>query len=174
MELYGEFDLTACLTPFATLSYVEGRDHTRNGDFATQGANPDSPSTRVAGLPRGWFSGVTGAAEEPLPGIFPLESRLGVRFHPSGDASAWGIELSARIVERQDRVATSLLESPTGGFTTWDARGYWLPRKNLLIVAGVENFTDRNYREHLDFRSQNGIQVFQPGINFYGGCELTF
>jgi outer membrane receptor protein involved in Fe transport len=173
-ELYSECDLTDWLTPFGTLSYVEGRDRTRNGDFATAPAAPGVPSSRVLGLPRGANSGIAGGDEEPLPGISPLESRLGVRLHPAGDLSQWCIELAARLVARQDRVATSLLETPTPAFTVWDVRGYWRPRERLLLVAGIENFTDQNYREHLDFRAANGIQVFQPGANLYTGCEWIY
>lgn len=175
-EAYGECDVTDWLTPFATLSYVEGRDQTRHGDFATKPATIVSPSERVAGLPRGFFNDPfnPGEAEEPLPSIYPLVSRVGFRLHPRDDTSRWSVELAARMVARQDRVATSLLESPTPGFTTWDLRGYWRPRQDLLVIAGVENFTDRQYREHLDFRAPNGIQVFQPGVNFYTGCELTY
>ena len=64
-------------------------------------------------------------AEEPLPSIVPLESRLGLRLHRAADAPRWGVELAARMVDAQDRVATSLLETPTPGFTVWDVRGYW-------------------------------------------------
>jgi outer membrane receptor protein involved in Fe transport len=173
-EAYAEFDVNAWLTPFATLSYVEGRDRTRNGDFATKPASPGSPSERVPGLPRGYYSGITGAAEEPLPSIVPLESRLGLQIHEPVSAPRWSLELSARLVERQDRVATSLLETRTPGFTVWDLRSYWQATDQFLLVAGVENFTDRNYREHLNFRSQSGIQVFQPGINFYFGGQWLY
>ncbi|NOX53026.1 MAG: TonB-dependent receptor [Planctomycetes bacterium] len=173
-ELYGEYDLADFLTTFATLQYVEGRDHTRNGEFATQRAAPGSPSTRVYGLPRGFFSGIAGGKEEPLPNIVPLESRLGVRLHDPGEGRRWSVELAARIVDNQDRVASSLLETPTPGFTTWDVRGYWRVNDSLLLVAGVENFTDKNYREHLDYRSRSGLAVYQPGANFYFGSELTY
>jgi outer membrane receptor protein involved in Fe transport len=93
-----------------------------------------------------------------------------------GDAppDRWGIELSARIVDHQSRVAASLLETTTPGFTVWDMRTFWRPRSNMLLVGGVENFTDKNYREHLDFRSFDGISMFQPGVNFYAGGEVTY
>lgn len=152
-ELYGEFDLTSYLTPFATLSYVEGRDHSRDN----RGILP-------------------GSREEPLPMISPLESRLGIRLHEAvcepDENPGWGVELSARMVDEQDRVASSLLEQQTGGFTVWDLRGYLQARENLLLVAGVENFGDRNYREHLDLLTGHG--VLRPGINFYFGGELTY
>ncbi len=174
-EAWGEYDVTSCLTPFATLSYVDARDRTRNGEFATKPATSGSPSVRTPGLPRGWYGGVAGADQEPLPGILPLESRVGVRLHAAEDAAQWGVEVLARLVYGQYRVATSLLELPTPGFATWDLRTYWRPRERLLLVAGVENLTNRTYREHLNFISQNQlVQVFQPGVNFYSGCELSY
>jgi len=174
VELHAEYDWTDRLTPFATLQYIDGRDRTRNGYFATRPVSPGSPSQRVIGLPRGFFSGITGASNEPLPGIPPLESRVGVRLHDASPDERWAVELYARIVNDQDQVARSLLETPTPGFTTWDVRGYWQASDHLLLVAGVENFTDKNYREHFDFRAENGIAVFQPGVNFYFGAESTY
>jgi len=173
-ELYGEFDLNDWLRPFAALSYVDGRDRTRNGRFATDPSAPGRPSTRQPGLPRGASSGIAGAEQEPLPGISPLESWLGLRLHQPADAPRWSLELSARLVNRQERVATSLFETPTPGFTVWNIRGYWRATDQLLLIAGVENFGNRTYREHLDFRSPSGIQMFQPGANFYCGGEVTY
>jgi len=180
-ELYAEYDASAWISMFGTMSYVEGRDRSRNGDFATQepvfNSTMDSTGlTQVAGQPRGSFSGVAGADKEPLPNIGPLDARVGIRLHQAGRDPNWGVELSARIVDNQDRVATSLLESETPGFTIWDVRGYFRPRRGVLMVAGVENFTDKQYREYLDFRPQNAgaLTVYQPGVNFYFGTELTY
>lgn len=171
-----ECDLTDWLTPFGTLQYVEGDDRTRNGSFATRQSNPPlgQPSVQVPGLPRGDFSGVAGQAREPLPSILPWESRLGARVGPHDVDQPWGVEVYARVVDNQNRVAASLLESTTPGFTVWDARAFWGPREGVLLTAGVENFTDKTYREHLDFRSTNGIQVLRPGVNFYFGGELSY
>ncbi len=173
-ELAGELDATDWLTPFGTLRYVEGWDLTRDGSFATRPASFGSPSQRIPGLPRGFFGGVAGNSEEPLPGIIPMESRLGIRVHQPGREHRWGVELSAHVVNGQQRVAASLLELPTPGFTTWDVRTFWRSGDSLLLVAGVENFGDRNYREHLDFRNQSGIGMYQPGTNFYFGSELMY
>ena len=178
-EWYAEVDVTGRLTPFATMEYVRGTDEDRDGDFDTVPAEPGMASSRNYGLARGTDSGVSGADSEPLPGILPLEARVGIRLHAfrSGQQDAdepWSIELSTRLVDEQHRVAESLLESTSPGFTVWDVRGYWRPRPNFTLVGGVENFTDRNYREHLDFRSPNGLSVLQPGINFYSGAELTY
>lgn len=171
-----EYDLNEWWTPFATVKYVQGEDHTRNGKFATRQASPGVPSAQVPGLPRGFFSGVTGNADEPLPSISPLESRLGIRFHQPGSEPNWGVELSARVADEQTRVAASLLETPTAGFTEYDLRTFWRPQKDLLIVSGVENFTNKQYRDHLDFRSENplALSTFQPGANFYVGAEWTY
>lgn len=173
-EAFAECNLLRWLTPFATVQYVEGTDHTRNGDHATQRATGGIASVKVAGLPRGFFSGVAGGAEEPLPGILPLQSRVGIRIHEPVDQPGWLIEFSGRIVDNQDRVAASLLESPTPGFTVWDVRGKWQAKEGVLLIAGAENLGDRTFREHLDFRAPNGIQMFQPGANFYVGTELVY
>jgi outer membrane receptor protein involved in Fe transport len=153
-EAYGAYDWNDWLTAFGTLCYVEGRDQTRGirGVF-------DTPFFNYA-------------PQEPLPGIAPLESRLGVRLHATEEDPPWGLELSARIVDNQDRVASSLFEEQTPGFTTCDVRGYWQATDHLLLVAGVENLTDKQYREHLDLRT--GYGVYQPGRSFYFGSELQY
>jgi iron complex outermembrane recepter protein len=164
------------LTPFVTVRYVDGRDRTRNGNFATQSGDDFTVSNKVRNLRRGFFSGILGADAEPLPGIAPLETRIGTRLRNDVKDERWNIELAARIVDNQDRVATSLLENPTAGFTVWDLRGTWRPLKkhDVTLVSGVENFTDKQYREHLDFRSLNGVSVFQPGANFYFGADVAY
>jgi hypothetical protein len=174
VEMLLEYEATDKLTAFATLKYVEGRDHTRNGHFATRRATPGIPSQRVPGLPRGAFSGVVGPAVEPLPSILPLESRVGVRLHEAIEQPRWNVEFSLRLVDDQHRVAASLMETPTPGFVTSDLRGFCQATDKLLLLAGVENIGDRAYREHLDFRAPNGRQVLRSGVNFYFGTELTY
>lgn len=172
-----EYDFSQWFSTFATMSYVEAEDRSRNGSFATEpfsGAGlPIVPSRRRQGLSRGTF-GRVGDPSEALAGISPLETRLGWRLQDPGVESRWGAELSARVVNDQDRVASSLLESPTDGFTTWDMRTYWRPVENWTLIAGVENFTDKSYFEHLDFRSPGGTAVFQPGRNFYFSTEINW
>lgn len=175
-EGYGEWMTGSRLTPFFTTRYTDGRDRTRNGDFATRPGTQGTPSDKVAGLPRGFFSNLIGADSEPLPGIAPFETRLGLRLSGAGRRPLWNLELEARVVDNQDRVATSLLETPTAGFTIWNLRTVITPpsRPGLTMVAGVENFTDKQYREHLDFRSLTGVSVFQPGVNFYTGADYVY
>ena len=105
-----------------------------------------------------------------------LLSRIGFRLHDTTPAKRWNIELSARIVDNQDRIATSLLETATTGFTTWDMRGVFrAPRvKGLVVATGVENMFDLRYREHFDFRTSSGLAVYQPGANFYISTSLSY
>jgi iron complex outermembrane receptor protein len=175
-EADAEWSLSDSVELFGQISYVEGTDHTRNGDFATLQAQslPLSPSERIAGQPRGAFSGVNGGDEEPLPGIAPLQSTLGIRLNGELGESPFSIEVAARIVDNQSRVASSLLETGTPGFTVWDTRGVLQVTDSVTAFAGVENFTDKNYREHFDFRSQGGQSVRQPGVNFYFGSQVVY
>lgn len=164
------------VNPFLNVQYVEGRDRTRNGDFATTNGRAGLASTKVFGLPRGFFSGTTGADSEPLPGISPLEATLGVSIENDATDPRWNLLASVRMVDNQDRVATSLLEAETPGFTVVDLRGTYRPERmrNLLWVAGIENLFDRAYQEHLDFRAPNGTRVLQPGISVYFGADLQY
>jgi outer membrane receptor protein involved in Fe transport len=138
-DAYGEWDALPWLTPFATLSFVEGWDQTH---------------------------------DEALPGIPPLSSRVGMRLHEPGKTPRWGVEYTARLVATQDLFAASLGEQRTGGFVVHYLRAYWQPRRELLILAGIENIGNLQYREHLDLRT--GLGVFQPGINFYVGTKVTY
>ena len=173
-DAQGEYDINSFLTAFGTLAYVEGRDQSRNGDFATAPSFAGTPAAKAFGLPRGTFSGVGGGDEEPLPMIPPLRGSLGLRIHEPVEEPSWGVELSAQLVREQNRIATSLLELPTDGYTTWDLRAFLEPTRQLSIFAGIENFTDQSYRTHFDFRNQAGNEVRQPGRNVFVGAELHY
>ena len=110
--------------------------------------------------------------QEPLPGIVPLESRVGVRLHDPDEQPRWAVELSALVVAARNRVASSLCEEPTPGFVIYNVRTYWQATDSLQLVAGLENLTNEQYREHLDLRT--GLGVFQPGRSCYFGSELRY
>ena len=180
-EMYFEHQLSPLWTLFATSSYLDGRDRSRNSGGATEEVEIGvSPTRVVAGLPRGSFSGVAGGSQEPLPNILPLESRVGLRIQQPGEDPRWHGELSARLVAAQSRVATSLMETTTPGFVIWDIKGVWQATDRLLLTGGVENFTNRNFREHLDFRPLHGaassgaLAMLQPGVNLYFGTEFNY
>jgi iron complex outermembrane receptor protein len=152
-EFYADFDANDWLTPFANISFVEGRDQDIN---------------------------------EPLPGIPPLEARVGFRIHEPVKAPRYGFEAYARIVNHQDRVASSLGEVPSAGFTIYNIRGYYAitrGTKTLLLTGGIDNLFDKTYREHLDLRTgatttvvgtRTGTGVLEPGISPYLGIEYRW
>ncbi|MBI2805186.1 MAG: TonB-dependent receptor [Planctomycetes bacterium] len=147
-------------TPHATLT---GFDAYGEVD-ATPYLTPFVTASYVKGMDR--------TKGEPLPGIAPLSSRAGLRFHEDSKNPRYGVEYFARIVAPQNLFAASLGEARTGGFVTHNVRAYWQVRENLLVLGGVENIGDLYYREHLDLRT--GLGVFQPGVNFYFGAKLTY
>lgn len=156
-EAYTEIDYNEYITPYATLTYVEGQDQTRGNRgqiFLADGSILSGPN------------------REPLPNISPLEARIGLKLHDEGPNSTIGIDFSSRIVAQQNRVASSLLEQPTPGFVVYDLRGFWRPREGVLLTAGLENAFNKFYREHLDLRT--GLGVYQPGRTFYAGLELRY
>jgi outer membrane receptor protein involved in Fe transport len=107
---------------------------------------------------------------EPLPSIYPFQSRIGLRWHEP-EKNRYGVEISARIVDDQDDVATSLGEQQTAGFTVYDLRSYWQMCEHVRFTAGIENFTDKNYLDHLSVRDP---RVLEPGINFYLSMSITY
>lgn len=159
-ELYLEHDVNDWFTTFANMTYTEGRDHSR---FDTK--SPIALNSFGAGFRSG-----SSAPEEPLFGISPLESRLGIRVQDPNQR--FGLEFTARIVDNQDRVAVSLAEQETAGYTTFDIRAFLSPSDNVMFIAGVENLTDKQYQTHLDPRHL--AQVFQPGISFFFGTEVSY
>ncbi|MDA8743394.1 TonB-dependent receptor [Rubripirellula amarantea] len=155
-ETYAQADLTSMVSTFGILTYVEGRDRSRL-----------DPS-RHTGSP---YRSDNGSVDsEPLPGIAPMEARVGFLIQDPTHEH-WGIEFEARIVDNQDRVASTLQEIETPGFTGYNIRSYrrW---DHLLVTSGIENVTDKFYREHIDYRS--GLGVYRPGFGFYVGAELTY
>ncbi len=167
-ELLADQDFCSWLTGFAWVSYVQGDDRSRSepsrvGSLLREQMlyDPDSPRSFVDGVEK-----------EPLPGIPPLEARVGLRVHEPNPNPQWGTEFEVRMVARQDRVAASLYEQVTPGFTILNARAYWRPRQSFALFGGVENMGDRFYREHLDFRSGRGL--YRPGINFYLLTEVQY
>ena len=101
--------------------------------------------------------------------IPPLEARLGFRLHEPVKSPRYGAEIYATLDAPQNRVAQSLGELASPGFTIFNLRAYWQVNKSLLLTGGVENLFDRQYREHLDLRT--GLGVYEPGINPYLGVE---
>jgi len=161
LELREVYDVSPMLEMFVTMTYQEGRDHTRR-----------KPS-RLRGV--GDRSGVS-TEKEPLPNIPAFDTRLGVRVHSDDTGEegnrGWSVALVGRMVDAQDLVAYSLFERYTPGYTVWNVRSHvWLADR-LLVTFGIENLFNRFYRDHLDYRA--GLGVYQPGITGYVGSELIY
>ncbi len=153
-EAYAERDVAPYATLFGVVAYVEGVNQRRDADGQA-------------------FSRGQGTIEkEPLPGIVPLEGRVGCRFHPIENETLWTIEPSVRLVSPQRRVAGTFFEQDTASFAVIDLRTTWKPRENWQVFAGIENLADSRYREHLDLRS--GFGTIQPGINGYAGVTVGY
>ena len=124
----------------------------------------------------------------PVFGVFPFQSRTGVRFEEGDADRGYGVEFAARLVSEQTRVANSNRfflspiseEQNTAGFQTMDIRGFFRPRQGLTLTAGVTNLADQAYQEHFDLRvgpgtPQNGSgRVLQMGRNYYTGVEWIY
>lgn len=164
-EAFAEFDATDWATPFGTLSYVRGDDRRRSQSGALPPGvfYPRFPPVVPEYIP---------PDEEPLPGIPPLESRLGVRFHEGSEQPRWNVQVWARVVASQNRVARTLREVPTPAFTTWNLLTSWQLTRHVLFVFGVENIGNKLYREHLDLRTSAGF--FQPGRNFFFTLQADY
>ncbi len=155
---FSRYEWTKELALFGTMSYVEGEDRTREKPARLSGNDPRS--------------GDVGVPREALPGIAPFDSRVGLLWHDPTPRHDWGVELSARMVARQNRIAVTLEEVATPGFTTLDLRSFKRLLGRSMWTGGIENMTNRFYREHLDYRT--GLGVFRPGINFYTGLEIFY
>jgi iron complex outermembrane recepter protein len=133
----------------------------------------------------------------PLPGIYPMESRIGLRVVDDFGGDTWGMEWGWRLVAAQNRAgflrdadadfivgAPVRVESRTPGFATSYIRGYYNYTANLHFIAGIDNMFNRNYIEHLDLRINQtpaGVTpafgpafAFAPGFNAYAGAEYNW
>jgi iron complex outermembrane receptor protein len=169
--------LLAQNTPLATLNGFEWNVDYHVDDITTLFVN----MMYVEGTDRG--------INRPLPQIYPLQSRAGLRWEEPSDDNIWGFEWGFRFVARQNRIgflrdtltsvtSTTPVETPTPGFTTSYVRGYYNLTSQLHLIGGIDNLFDRTYIEHLDLRlsgapvTPNGVTaVLSPGFTAYAGLE---
>jgi len=129
----------------------------------------------------------------PLYGIYPFDTRIGVRLQDPNGGRRWGSEFFARIVDDQDQLGAlrvtntqsiNVFELPTPGFTVYNIRGYYNVTDNFNIIGGVDNLFDKQYLEHLDLRlppqpvaggpTIPQTRVLSPGFSPYIGMEWTY
>ena len=87
--------------------------------------------------------------DEPAFGIPPPYGELALCYRGSG-ARPWWVETSARIFDRQHRVAEERFEQETPGYTVHDLLGVVELGRGLSLQAGVENLFDKHYADHLN------------------------
>jgi outer membrane receptor protein involved in Fe transport len=124
----------------------------------------------------------------PVFGIYPFQSRVGVRLERGDQERGYGVELAARLVAAQTRVADGNRglvapfeqEQTTAAFQTLDIRSYLRLTRSMLVTLGVTNLANQAYQEHFDYHSGVGTpqnpsgQVLQLGRNFYFGMERNY
>jgi iron complex outermembrane receptor protein len=135
-----------------------------------------------------YVQGIDQVIDRPLPQIYPLQSRIGIRWAEAGPQSNWGTEWGFRLVARQSRVGylrdgvglttSSSVEQPTAGFVTSYIRSYYNLSQNVHLIGGIDNLFNRNYIEHLDLRLRGGpvsnggvTAALAPGFTAYAGLE---
>jgi iron complex outermembrane receptor protein len=103
---------------------------------------------------------------EPALGVTPFGGSLGLRFdHP---ADRWYLQGLVRGRTEQNRVATIKGEVPTDGYAIGDIRGGVRLFRNLRLDAGVENFWNQQYVNHLNQKNPfTGQQIPEPGFIFF-------
>lgn len=96
--------------------------------------------------------------------IPPLNGRFIVGVNP---ISLFQIKIAANFSADQNKVAKGEIRTP--GYITYDLQMISLPFKfdtsSLQIAAGVENITNKSYRNHL--ATNRGLITSEPGRNYY-------
>ncbi|MGE5621097.1 MAG: TonB-dependent receptor [archaeon] len=99
-----------------------------------------------------------------LPQMPPLNGKLGLRVPVQEYAN---IDFSATLFSAQNHVAQGEMKTP--GYAYFDLYLNSVPfrigKSSLTVFAGIENITDKSYRNHL--ASNRGLLNIEPGRNFF-------
>lgn len=121
-----------------------------------------------------WIRGDDDQLDEPAFGLAAPWASLGVRWQPPGASGLW-VDLGARTVERQDRVATTRLERETPGYTVVDLAAGLRLAERWNLAAGVDNLLDEDYADHLNSLDPfSGARVEEPGRSLWARFEVGF
>lgn len=77
--------------------------------------------------------------------IAPATATLALSY----EAARWRLTVEGQVVAEQDKVSQVNGETPTDGYGLLDVYGELRPLNWLLLVGGVENVFDTEFREHL-------------------------
>lgn len=109
-----------------------------------------------------WVHGADLRSGQPLPQIAPLNGSVGYR---NGCLRWLTFDISALLFATQERIASGELRTP--GYASYNlylsSRELRLHGVSTMITLGVENFTNRAYRNHL--ATNRGLVGIEPGRN---------
>ncbi|MBD3376595.1 TonB-dependent receptor [candidate division KSB1 bacterium] len=110
-------------------------------------------------------------SDTPLPTIPPLQANIALQ----GYLSSWAqFQIWLQMAATQDRIVENEFRTP--GYTTVDvnikSRQIKLADLNMVLVFGIENVLDRDYRNHL--ASNRGQITIEPGRNFITQMQLQW
>jgi outer membrane receptor protein involved in Fe transport len=158
-ELSGDVRIAEGVALVGSIAYVRGSN--------LAPLRYDEPTNTYVPLP---FS-------EPLLGIYPLNSTIGIRFFEPRN-SRWSFETTLRMVGRQNRVASSMAELPTAGFTVVGLQGFYQLNERVRFFSSIDNLFDRPYTQHgsLAIVNPGGAVDFvnEPGFSWIMGIEARF
>ncbi|MGE5457420.1 MAG: TonB-dependent receptor domain-containing protein, partial [Methanococcaceae archaeon] len=109
--------------------------------------------------------------DQYLPQVPPFNGKLGVRVpvYEYGE-----VDFSGTVFSAQNNVAAGEIKTP--GYTYFDLYLNSAPVNfgdiKLKFYGGVENLTDKAYRNHL--ATNRGLTAIEPGRNFFVKCVLAW
>jgi iron complex outermembrane recepter protein len=164
-DLFGELAIRRGVSLLGKVSYIHGENLDRV-QFVDAGE---------ATALNGKFVSIPG--KESLPNIYPLNGRISLRISDP-EQDKWGTEFTARLVNSQNEVATSLSELPSLAFSVFDLSGYYRVRKNLRVSLSLENLLNTNYYEpgSVVILNSQGVPSFirEPGFSAILGVDGKF
>ncbi|UOB17261.1 TonB-dependent receptor domain-containing protein [Abyssalbus ytuae] len=112
---------------------------------------------------------------ESLPLVPPFVTRLKLGFEKE---NIWA-NINYTITSKQENIAPSFGEIPTGGYEVMDVRLGLIPIKNLTVGIAALNVFDRTYHNHLNFSFANQsnfdrIPINDPGRNLTAFVQYKF
>ena len=120
LDLYVDRRVRDWLAVGGNLAYVHGTNHSPVQVFEDDEHNLTFAPT---------------VSSEPLPGIYPFRGTVWLRLIDPR-CERWSVQVAARMVRGQDRVAFTLSELPTPGFTVFDVSGYYAADRPLPHQPG--------------------------------------
>lgn len=159
------------LSPAMVYRYVQG-EQARSWGVDTLVTHQPAPWLEWRGA-LSYVWGEDTKLNEPLFGQPPLNAELGVRFKGSGER--FWIDASARLVDRQDRVAESRLEAPSPGWSIFNFGAGARVAGALEISLMARNLGNRLYADHLNSLNPfTGQRIPEVGRSIGIGLNYSF